>query len=1026
MSTAMRLHGRYEILRRLGQGGMGVVYLAHDTTLDRHVALKSVHALDPERIYRLKKEFRSLAELVHPNLVQLYDLVATEHDCFFTMELIEGKCFVEAFGRVEGTRPRPDYKGLRLAIGQLALGLGALHRRRKLHRDIKPTNVLVEESGRIVLVDFGLASDQLSRASRDSQMGSLVGTLDYMAPEQLFGEAISPAADWYAVGAMLYEALTGRTPLQELGQGAVLSRSARIPSSPRDLVPDTPADLDALVMALLRPVAAERPGLAEVLGAFPDAAGGSASTGGESDAVPAEPTLFGRAEELEALERFFRKSARRTFATVRVSGPSGIGKTELVEQFLRRLEARDEALILRARCHPQESLPFRALDGVVDDLSRFLARQPKESVRALLPSGAAVLSRLFPVMGRVVPETGEPDGEPHEVRRRAFAAFRELLARVTAFQPTVLWIDDLQWGDLDSAALIRELRRAPDPPRLLLLLSHRREPEGEGAAIDEGFASRFSDGSDEPALELHLAPLSNEASREFAIDLLAGADASGADAIARESGGNPFLICELARHARGTLGRSAVGLAQIVDERIRDLPAATRRVLDLVAISGEPVSEQVLYRLGATGQPVREAIGALRAQYLVRAAVQRGEPAFDIYHDRIRQAIVGLLGEDERRRLHGEIAEVLETLPDIDAHRLVAHSLGAGDAARAAKHALHAAEGAAEAMAFERAASLFRRALELGTAAAPIWQINARLGEALIHAGRGGEGAARLAEAALLLASEQPGSIEALRLKRRAAEHYMRSGLHSEGFQAMREVLALANVRYARTPTIALASVLLNRARLWLGGWLDPPRIPSNAGAFERERLEVCWSAGVGLAVFDGIRAADFHLRAALMARRAGDRGHLARALATEGLLMAWEGGGRKRRLSQRLRRAGERLARETGDPNTRAHSHLMSAVSAFYEMRLRDALALCEEGERLCRERCVGAHWELATLQVLTGNTLACLGELGRLAEHLPEVLRQAKERGDEYCLVTARLGYANSLWLAADRPDEARRQAE
>src|SRR4029450_3105714 len=163
------------------------------------------------------------------------------------------------------------------------------------------------------------------------------------------------------------------------------------------------------------------------------------------------------------------------------------------------------------------------------------------------------------------------------------------------------------------------------------------------------------------------------------------------------------------------------------------------------------------------------------------------------------------------------------------------------------------------------------------------------------------------------------------------AEYYLRGGLHVEGLAALQEVLSALGLRYGRSTTSALASLMGNRMRVALLRRLQRlqrARPATRLSPFERERLEACWSAGIGLSLFDQVPAAAFQARHSRLARRAGDQQHLARALATEGLLLAWEGGARKRRRAMQLRRQGERLARRAENPNIRAHGVLMNAAS--------------------------------------------------------------------------------------------------
>ncbi len=202
---------RFEIKRRLGSGGMGVVYEALDREKNARVALKILKHVDAQALYRLKNEFRALQDLEHPNLVSLGELVETGGQWFFTMELIEGvdflsyvRCLVDESTptpvpdlapsedtlrseqvvgpRTAGSTRKLDEPKLRAALGQLCLGLVALHAAGKVHRDIKPSNILVTSEGRVVLLDFGLITD--ASGGEQSTEVHIVGTAAYMAPEQ--------------------------------------------------------------------------------------------------------------------------------------------------------------------------------------------------------------------------------------------------------------------------------------------------------------------------------------------------------------------------------------------------------------------------------------------------------------------------------------------------------------------------------------------------------------------------------------------------------------------------------------------------------------------------------------------------------------------------------------------------------------------------------------------------------------------------------------------------------------------------
>ena len=221
--------GDYELIGELGRGGMGIVHEARHTKTGNRVALKTLptnldgESIDANRLHRFRKEFRSLSEVNHPNLVGMQTLEVDGDRWFFTMDLIEGEDFI-SYVRPGG---QLDEARLRACLPQLAKGIMALHDRGIVHRDLKPGNVLVSSDGRVVILDFGLVA-QLQQAADVTQTRSamFVGTAPYAAPEQLGGHK-TEANDWYAFGTMLYEALVGQVPFRGSNPYNVLTRSSR-------------------------------------------------------------------------------------------------------------------------------------------------------------------------------------------------------------------------------------------------------------------------------------------------------------------------------------------------------------------------------------------------------------------------------------------------------------------------------------------------------------------------------------------------------------------------------------------------------------------------------------------------------------------------------------------------------------------------------------------------------------------------------------------------------------------------------
>jgi eukaryotic-like serine/threonine-protein kinase len=281
---------RFSLVRRLGAGGTGLVYEAYDRQRGERVALKTMRRADSTALIRFQGVFRSFCNVGHPNLVNLYDLIAAEDCWFLTMELLEGCDFARyvraraeraaaapagvdtapesGVKRVSRRRGNPtdraarigfDEPRLREALRQLATGVGAFHRTGKLHRDIKPGNVMVTPDGRTVLLDFGLAIDVGPNGTYCAKDWRIVGTPLYMSPEQAAGFPITAASDWYSVGVMLYAAMTGRLPFFGTFEDVAYAKLIEAAPAPGSLVSGLPDDLATLCVGLLDRDPSRRP-----------------------------------------------------------------------------------------------------------------------------------------------------------------------------------------------------------------------------------------------------------------------------------------------------------------------------------------------------------------------------------------------------------------------------------------------------------------------------------------------------------------------------------------------------------------------------------------------------------------------------------------------------------------------------------------------------------------------------------------------------------------------------------------------
>ncbi len=1050
-SSQLRGNGRFRLVSKIGRGGMGVVYRAYDEKRRCDVALKTLTDAhrSPTWIRQLKEEFRSLQGIVHPNLVELYDLVANEADCFFTMELLDGSTLkhhlrdglppaieavtldvddaAEAGSRWPKTgaplgSPLPPERMVKFedAVAQLVEGVCALHSAGKLHRDIKPSNVQVTSADRLVLLDFGLVSD-LVIDRQVSLQKYLAGTTAYVSPEQLRGEPLGFSSDWYAVGVLLYEILTGRVPFHGSLREILALKEAGKPRSLRDLAPETPLRLEELVFRLLDPRPHQRAGPSEVLKAL----------GKPEKRRPRHTSFVGRSEELAALWTALRtaKSGQLTLATI--EGRSGMGKTELARRFTSQVQAANEATVLSGRCLPEELVPYRALDGVVDQLATYLGSLPAPEVPRLEPGMGANLCRLFGALADV-PGLEAPRGqvaselvEPRELRRLGVEALRQLLGECARRQPLVIWIDDFQWTDPDSEQLILHLLRPAQAPILYLLAYRAEDVSGQAflSALREGRLAVT------PPIPVHVEPLSDASAHEVVSGLLGGAvDDELLNSLVVESCGSPFFLGELARHAAHNLGRQTnrAGLADVVDQRIAELTDTARRIVELVSVAGRPMGRETVLAAANLSDAAQTDISRLAHARMLRLIEQPDAPLVEVYHDKMRDAVLAQLSTERLRKYHHELAVCLRSLPSADDEQLAVHYRGAGDTELAGEFALRAAHSAREKLAFDRAGALYEQVLELLPGKANEAELHELAATAWADAGKGARAARHFEQAAELAEKDGTTKASPRTLLRLASEHYLRSGRLADGMRLLRLSTANLPIPVPETRIGAVLSGLLPRLGLMLKPLSFPVSEHPTVDASALDRLDSLWSASTSISMLNYVAADPLgvhHLRGAIQAR---DRSRVIRGLGYEAAFETVLGYPPLRRHAQKLLLRMEEEIGKSSIPYDRAWGTMAQGISAWFNAEWKRAVQLCDEAAEIYRLRCRGVAWELAITDAYAMPALAYLGDLPELQKRVPRALASAMERGDFFNANTCRLGMPNLIWLVIDQPLRALSEAD
>jgi hypothetical protein len=724
--------------------------------------------------------------------------------------------------------------------------------------------------------------------------------------------------------------------------------------------------------------------------------------------------------------------------TLLVHGASGLGKSELLRAGGREILAREKrASLLWGRCNERESLSYKAFDGVVDTLGRNLLRLSDVELGQLIPRNMDLLARVFPVLAylRELDATGRARGRQmldlQEVRSLAFQALRELLTRLADRRPVVLVLDDIQWADEDSLKLLRAIVQPPEPPPVLLVISMRTptDPDEAAAAV-----SHFLGMLPCPAEDLPLAPLSMEDAATLAEELVASnsdtlaPDATQAALIAQEAAGHPLFIHELVHHIQS---RPAGGLHQVLRlddvlwERIRDLEEPLRKLVEVVSISFGPLRQEIVaMALGLHPAEIFRMAARLRVLHLVRTSGPGPEDLVEPYHDRVREAVQARMDDNTRLLIHRSLVKVLRSMRNVEPERLAAHLEIIGENSQAAELVAEAADQAAVALAFNRAADLYKDAIGLrrddGRDPDPesLRDLHLRMGTALANAGRGRDAAYAFLEAV-------PGArpVEAVELKRKAANQLLLSGFIDEGLVLTDQILEAVGKRMPKSNLGILSSLLWGRFRVRLAGSRFKERDESLIPPADIVYVDILKSIALGLGGADHIRGAYFNTRFLSAALRLGEPSRVLNALCAEANYAAANApdSGHARAILASCETIQQRLR----DPQSEMYIAGAHAFASFMRGLWADARRHSEDFIRNSMQF-NGTAWERDLMNNQVIWCLFYLGELGEMSRRNVAVLHDAVDRGDLFAAAGMVLGLGNVVILNRDGPGEAVREID
>jgi hypothetical protein len=735
-------NGRYQVKKMLGEGGKKKVYLAHDTLLDRDIAIYLIKTekLDETGRTRITREAQAMAKLGdHPNIASVYDYGEHEGQPYMVAPLLSG-------GDVEGLiKKAPDHK---MSIDKtidiaksVCKGLEFAHAKGIIHRDIKPGNVMLSADGTAKVNDFGLAVS-IDR-SRLTQVGMMVGTVSYMPPEQAMGGQVTTKADLYSLGAMLYEMVTGRPPFVGDDSVAIIGQHINTPPvSPTWHRADLPPSLETLIMQLLEKDPEKRPASANiVLQALDSIEKGKSNAvlAKESKAELENPLyrrhFVGRENELKQLQSAFDGAISGKGALMMVVGEPGIGKTAVCEQLATFVTLRG-GKTLWGHCYEEGSLSLPYL-AFIEAIRSYVLDTETDTLKKELGSGATDVARIVSEIReklKVEPRSAE---NPEEDRYRLMQAVTGFLANAANVKPLLVILEDLHDADKGTLEMLAYISRNLTKTRLLIIGTYRDIEVDRNHPLSAALAELRRVSSFGRVL---LRGLNIDEVRRMLVGITQEeVPMALAEAVHRQTEGNPLFVQEVVRYlseqkllvrASGkiaTTGHTPMemnipeGLRDVIGKRLSALTPECNQLLSAAAVIGRDFDLEILKTL--TEMSEETFMNALNEAVRLSVLEERSQVGLVRYrftHAFFRQTLYEELIAPRRLRLHQQVARALEKhyarRLDEHASELAEHfsqSTDAGDLAKAVSYGEMAAKRAAEVYAYGEAARLLAQSVEI-------------------------------------------------------------------------------------------------------------------------------------------------------------------------------------------------------------------------------------------------------------------------------------------------------------------------
>lgn len=708
-----RRFGDFQIRQLIGRGKAGFVYSADDLLAKRRCALKLLCRMSSHDLYRNKLGFRRMSPFRHPCLLRTDRIEIIEDHTVLSMEEIEGETLYSAALRLKDLPAGEAYRKLHTLLHDYAVGLAIMHFGGLVHRDLKPTNLMVRNNGHGVIVDYGLVANCDPETDPYGLRPYIAGTPRYFSPEALWDQSYTPAGDVFSLGLVMLDCLnliSGSDQWLRRGDFADWVRDEdeqTIADAVSGMNEDVPPLLRMAVAGMLSADRTKRPSSLEIV----------AMTRTDDNPIRLITThhLFGREHELEQCEQWIREIYRGRTGRMHIHGEAGAGKTRLLDELERKLRQNNWGQVFRVKCRSRENQTLQVMDQIADQIAQRYSRSDRDPLK-LDPVSTSILVQSFPQLRHVlVEDLGETPASFAQTPERldALSAASRLSRELRKVGPLIIIIDDAQWSDHDSNTVWDELQK--DTDGYLGIITSSRNPEtNQRQAAD---------------LRIHVGPLSPDAALAFlqtaATRWDANINSAGLQELVDVSRCNAFRLQELAEEFRpeGMLHRVAhsddASISNLGDvdrfwrARFDRLSADAKSILAFIVTAAAPVSITQLADLTGLGDRVDVSVFELVNQRLVNDDAT-GKECITVVHDKIADGLIENLETAELHQAHLAWAELLSKLnrPRDFAARIAGHYYAADQDGAALPFAIMAAENADRAFAKSEAGEWHERVLK--------------------------------------------------------------------------------------------------------------------------------------------------------------------------------------------------------------------------------------------------------------------------------------------------------------------------